>query len=381
MNPPARSTARKVRSSSGSNTPQLSRFAFTDINLNAFRVQLAESYGLLVKLLAKLRIDAFMLGILASVAVAALLPARGVAADTLDWITKIAIGVLFLLYGARLEPREALAGLRHWRLHSTALAVTYLIFPLIGLALHALVPSVLTDDLYTGVLFLCLVPSTVQSSIAFTSIARGNVAGAVVSASLSNLIGVFATPLLVMLLMDTTGNATVSPTAILAIVVQLLLPFLAGQLLRPRMTWLLRHTTVTRAVDRGSVYLVVYAAFSAGMVEHIWSGISPRALLAIVAVCAGILAVVLTITTFGSRLLGFARPDQIVTVFCGSKKSLATGLPMASVLFAGHPVGLIVLPLMVFHQIQLLTCTVLAQRYARSAQSDLAAAEPSVQPA
>ncbi|MGY4099245.1 bile acid:sodium symporter family protein [Nocardia sp. R16R-3T] len=334
-----------------------------------------------MKFLAKLRIDAFMLGILASVAVAALLPARGNAADVLDWITKVAIGVLFLLYGVRLEPREALAGLRHWRLHSSVLSVTYVVFPLIGLALHVLVPSVLTDDLYTGVLFLCLVPSTVQSSIAFTSIARGNVAGAVVSASLSNLVGVFATPLLVMLLMDTTGNATVSPTAILAIVVQLLLPFLAGQLLRPRMTWLLRRARVTRAIDRGSVYLVVYAAFSAGMVEHIWSGISPRALLATVAVCAGLLAMVLTITTVGSRLLGFARPDQIVVVFCGSKKSLATGLPMASVLFTGHPIGLIVLPLMIFHQIQLLTCTVLAQRYARSTEPDLATTEPSAQPA
>ncbi|MEV6137566.1 bile acid:sodium symporter family protein [Nocardia sp. NPDC051990] len=334
-----------------------------------------------MKFLAKLRIDAFMLGLLASVAVAALLPARGVAADALDWMTKVAIGVLFLFYGARLEPREALAGLRHWRLHSSVLAVTYLVFPLIGLAMHVLAPSVLTDDLYTGVLFLCLVPSTVQSSIAFTAIARGNVAGAVVSASLSNLIGVFATPLLVMLLMDTTGKATVSPTAILAIVVQLLLPFLAGQVLRPRMTWLLRHAAVTRAVDRGSVYLVVYAAFSAGMVEHIWSATSPRALLATVAVCAGLLAVVLTITTFGSRLLGFSRPDQIVAVFCGSKKSLATGLPMASVLFTGHPVGLIVLPLMIFHQIQLLTCTVLAQRYARSAEPDLVTTEPSAQPA
>lgn len=325
-----------------------------------------------------------MLGILVSVAVAALLPARGAAADALDWITKIAIGLLFFLYGARLAPREALAGLRHWRLHSSVLAVTYLIFPLIGLALRFLAPSVLTDDLYTGVLFLCLVPSTVQSSIAFTSIARGNVAGAVVSASLSNLIGVFATPLLVMLLMDTTGHATVSPAAIVAIVVQLLLPFLVGQLLRSRIAQLLRHAALTRAVDRGSVYLVVYAAFSAGMVEHIWSGISPRAMLATIAVCTGILTVVLTMTTFGSRLLGFSRPDQIVVVFCGSKKSLATGLPMASVLFAGHPVGLIVLPLMVFHQIQLLICTVLAQRYARStaenASSDIATAEPSAQP-
>ncbi|MGW4768493.1 bile acid:sodium symporter family protein [Nocardia sp. NPDC004278] len=335
-----------------------------------------------MRFFAKLRIDAFMLGILVSVAVAALLPARGAAADALDWITKIAIGLLFFLYGARLAPREALAGLQHWRLHSAVLAATYLIFPLIGLALRLLAPSVLTDDLYTGVLFLCLVPSTVQSSIAFTSIARGNVAGAVVSASLSNLIGIFATPLLVMLLMDTTGNATVSIAAILAIVVQLLLPFLAGQLLRSRMVRLLRHAALTRTVDRGSVYLVVYAAFSAGMVEHIWSGISPRALLATVAVCAGILTTVLTMTTFGSRFLGFSRPDQIVVVFCGSKKSLATGLPMASVLFAGHPVGLIVLPLMVFHQIQLLTCTVLAQRYARSdnASSDVATVEPSARP-
>ncbi|MBF6330986.1 bile acid:sodium symporter family protein [Nocardia transvalensis] len=320
-----------------------------------------------MKFLAKLRIDAFMLGILASVLLAALLPARGSAADVLDHATTIAIGVLFFLYGARLEPREAVAGLRHWRLHSTVLAVTYVVFPLLGLALRLLVPSVLTEDLYTGVLYLCLLPSTVQSSIAFTSIARGNVAGAVVSASLSNLIGVFATPLLVMVLMHTTGGATVSPGAVLAIVVQLLLPFVAGQLLRSRLRWLLRHTAVTRTVDRGSVYLVVYAAFSAGMVEHIWRGISPLSLVAVVAVCAGLLAVVLGVTALGSRLFGFEWADRIVVIFCGSKKSLASGLPMATVLFAGHAVGLIVLPLMIFHQIQLFTCAALAGRWGRAA--------------
>nr|WP_221333503.1 bile acid:sodium symporter family protein [Nocardia transvalensis] len=315
-----------------------------------------------------------MLGILASVLVAVVLPARGTAADVLDWATKIAIGLLFLLYGARLEPREALAGLRHWRLHASVLAVTYLVFPLLGLALRLLVPSVLTEELYTGVLYLCLLPSTVQSSIAFTSIARGNVAGAVVSASLSNLAGVFATPLLVMLLMHTTGGASVSPTAILAIVVQLLLPFLAGQLLRPWLRPLLRHTAVTRVADRGSVYLVVYAAFSAGMVEHIWNGLSPWALLAVVAVCAALLGVVLGITSAASKALGFERADRIVMIFCGSKKSLATGLPMATVLFAGHPVGLIVLPLMIFHQIQLFVCAALAGRWGRAA--DAAAAQP-----
>ncbi|MEC3956920.1 bile acid:sodium symporter family protein [Nocardia sp. CDC153] len=317
-----------------------------------------------MQLLAKLRIDSFMLGILATVALAAVLPARGGAAEVLDWATKIAIAVLFLLYGARLEPREALAGLRHWRLHATVLGATFVLFPLLGLASRVLVPSVLTPDLYTGVLFLCLVPSTVQSSIAFTSMARGNVAGAVVSASLSNLIGVFATPLLVMACMNTTAGVHVSPSAILAIVVQLLLPFCAGQLLRPHLGWLLAHPAATKTVDRGSVYLVVYAAFSAGVVQGIWHNLSARTLISTALVCAVLLAIVLSATTFGSRLLGFSREDGIVVTFCGSKKSLATGLPMASVLFAGHPVGLIVLPLMLFHQIQLFTCAALAQRYA-----------------
>jgi len=314
-----------------------------------------------------------MLGILASVLIAAVLPARGDAAGVLDWATKIAIGILFLLYGARLKPREALDGLKHWKLHSSVLAVTFIVFPLIGLALRILVPSVLTDDLYTGVLYLCLLPSTVQSSIAFTSIAKGNVAGAVVSASMSNLIGVFLTPLLVMLLLDTTGQATVSASSILAIVLQLLVPFLAGQLLRTRMQALLKHATVTKVVDRGSVYLVVYSAFSAGMVEHIWRGISPLSLVAVVVVCIVVLAVVLALTTWTSKLLGFDRGDRIVMIFCGSKKSLASGLPMATVLFAGHAVGLIVLPLMLFHQIQLFTCAWLSGRWGREA--DAAAAQ------
>lgn len=324
-------------------------------------------------LLAKLRIDGFLLGLFAAMAIGLLLPARGGAADVLDWATKVAIAVLFLLYGTRLEPREALAGLRHWRLHTTVLAATYVLFPLLGLAMRLLVPSVLTDDLYTGMLYLCLLPSTVQSSIAFTAIAKGNVAAAVVSASVSNLLGVFLTPLLVMLLMQTTGNATVSPMSIVEIVVQLLLPFIAGQLLRPKLHWLLAHTTVTKIVDRGSVYLVVYAAFSAGMVEHVWQGLAVGRLLAVVGVAIVLLAVVLGVTAGVARLLGFDRADRIVVIFCGSKKSLATGLPMATVLFAGHPVGLIVLPLMIFHQIQLITCATLSGRWGRAADEAEAA--------
>lgn len=321
-----------------------------------------------MRFLSKFYIDGFILSILAVVVLASLFPARGDGAEVVSWLTKIAIALLFFLYGARLAPREAVAGLTHWRLHLTVLACTFILFPLLGLAAHVLVPTVLTDDLYTGLLFLTLVPSTVQSSIAFTSIAKGNVAGAIVSATLSNLLGVFLTPALVILLMNTTGQAKVDLSAIGDIVLQLLVPFIAGQLLRPKISGLmLRHAESTKLVDRGSILLVVYSAFSAGMVEGIWHAMSPWRILGLAAVCCVMLAIVLGVTSFVGDLARFSRADRIVVVFCGSKKSLATGLPMAAVLFAGAPIGLIVLPLMIFHQVQLITCAALAQRWAKTA--------------
>lgn len=321
-----------------------------------------------MRFLSKFYIDGFILSILAVVALASVFPARGDAAEVVSWLTKIAIALLFLLYGARLSTHEAVEGLKHWRLHLTVLACTFVLFPVLGVAARVLAPSVLTDDLYTGLLFLCLVPSTVQSSIAFTSIAKGNVAGAIVSATLSNLLGVFLTPALVILLMNTTGQAKVDLSSILDIVLQLLVPFFLGQLIRPKIKgWLARYAEPTKLVDRGSILLVVYSAFSAGMVEGIWHALSPWRILALALVCCVLLALVLTVTTLVGRAAHFSREDRIVVVFCGSKKSLATGLPMATVLFAGSPVGLIVLPLMIFHQIQLITCAALAQRWARTA--------------
>ncbi len=324
-----------------------------------------------MRFLSRFHLDGFVLSIIAVAVVASVFPATGTGAVVLSWATKVAIAFLFLLYGARLHPREALAGLRHWRLHTVVLASTFVLFPLIGLALHVLVPSVLTDELYAGVLYLCLVPSTVQSSIAFTSIARGNVAGAIVSASASNLLGVFVTPLLVIALMNTTGEASVDASSIVDIVVLLLIPFTVGQLIRPWVTgFLRRYAEPTKLVDRGSILLVVYAAFSAGAVEHAWDGLTAWNVAGLVIVCCLILAIVLCATALAGRALGFSLPDRIVIVFCGSKKSLATGLPMAAVLFAGQPIGLIVLPLMVFHQIQLVVCAALAQRYARRTDPD-----------
>lgn len=314
--------------------------------------------------LAKLRLDPFILGILCSVAIACVLPARGEAAPIAEDATTVAIGVLFFLYGSRLSPAEAWAGLKHWKLHLTVFSATFVMFPILGVLARVFEPTLLTPQLYAGVLFLCALPSTVQSSIAFTSIAKGNVAAAICSASFSSIIGIVLTPLLVTLLIS-TGNGGFSAHSILDIVVQLLVPFLLGQLSR-RWTagWIGAHRKVLGYVDRGSIYLVVYTAFSAGVVAGIWHQLTVLRFGALILVNALLLVIALCVTSFAARRLGFDRADRITIVFCGSKKSLAAGLPMAAVLFGhGGTLGLIVLPLMLFHQIQLMTCAALARRW------------------
>ena len=324
----------------------------------------------------KISLDRFLLAILAAAVVASVLPARGPAVDVLAWATKGAIFCLFFLYGARLHPEEALKGLTHWRLHVTILAFTFVAFPLVGLALGVLSPTPLTAALYPGLLYVTLCPSTVQSSINFTSIARGNVAGAIVSASASNLLGVFVTPLLAIALMNTTGNANVGWGSILDIVVQILLPFVLGQLSR-RWTadFFARHKKL-KLFDQTVIVLVVYSAFSAGVREGIWGMVGVADILTLIAICLVVLAGMLWLTWFTARRLGFNRADSIAIQMCGTKKSLATGLPMATVLFAGQPIGLIMLPLMVFHQAQLMACSALAARYARDAEAQEPAPAP-----
>ena len=313
--------------------------------------------------LSKLPIDRFLLAIIAAAVLGTVLPVTGVGVDIADWATTLAIALLFFLYGARLSPAETLAGLKHWRLHLTILGFTYLMFPLLGLGIAALAGNWLNPALVTGLVYLTLVPSTVQSSIAFTSIARGNVAGAVVSASASNILGVFLTPALCWLLLS--GRVAFTTQAIIDILLQLLLPFVLGQLSRPWTAGFVAAHPQLKLVDRGSIVLVVYTAFAAGRREDMWSQVSVAEIAILTGICLALLALVLGVTWWLPRRLGFDTEDAIAIQFCGTKKSLASGLPMAAVLFAGAPIGLLMLPLMVFHQAQLMACASLAGRYAR----------------
>jgi sodium/bile acid cotransporter 7 len=309
------------------------------------------------------RIDGFLAAILLTVAFAAVMPARGEGAAAVGWLVDAAIVLLFFMHGAKLSPQEALVGARHWRLHVMVFLSTFALFPLLGISARFLAPGFLPAPLWAGVILLTALPSTVQASIVFTSVAGGNATAAMCSATASSLLGVFLTPLIAGFLLASHG-LDISARSVLGIVVQLLLPFVAGQLLRPWIgAYLTRHPRALKSVDYGSVLILVYAAFSHGVVDGIWHQIGAGDLFKVALVDIALLATVMAILIFGSRQLGFSRADEIAIVFCGSKKSLVNGVPIASLLFAGH-VGLVVIPLMLFYQMQMMVCAWLARHYA-----------------
>ncbi|MBU4632393.1 bile acid:sodium symporter family protein [Pseudomonas chlororaphis] len=314
--------------------------------------------------------DNFTLTLIGVVLLASFLPAGGQVALGFGWLTNAAIALLFFLHGAKLSREAIIAGAGHWRLHLLIFSLTFVLFPILGLALKPLLSPLIGNELYLGMLYLCALPATVQSAIAFTSLARGNVPAAICSAAASSLFGIFLTPLLVTLLLNVHGDAGSTVDAIVKISVQLLLPFIAGQIVRRWIgAWVGRNKNWLKFVDQGSILLVVYGAFSEAVNEGIWHQIPLWELAGLVLACGVLLALALLASSLLSKLFGFNQEDRITILFCGSKKSLATGVPMAQVLFAGSTMGVLILPLMLFHQIQLMVCAVLAQRYAKRPES------------
>jgi solute carrier family 10 (sodium/bile acid cotransporter), member 7 len=315
--------------------------------------------------------DTFTLLLVATVLLASFAPPSAAFELPVKIATDVAIAFMFFLYGARLATANVIAGIAHWRLHALVLASTFVMFPLVGLFLfHCLPQWLVPGPLALGMLYLCLLPSTIQSSLAFTSIAGGNVPAAMCSATLSSLIGAVATPLLVAMFASARGGAPTGD-AIREIGLLLVAPLVAGQLLRPWIgDFVLRHKAILSATDRGSILLVVYGAFGAAVSAGLWRALPLSGFAIMIVIEAMILAFMLFATHYAAKTLGFNREDTIAIVFCGSKKSLAAGVPMAGVLFPGPDLGMILLPTMLFHQMQLMVCAVLARRWAQEGKAE-----------
>jgi sodium/bile acid cotransporter 7 len=323
------------------------------------------SLGVMARSIGRFHPDGFVIALIGAVTLATLLPCQGMGARIFHSLGSFAIASLFFLQGARLSRAAVVAGATHWRLHVAIASTTFALFPLLGLGLWAVVPDALPRSLWLGVVFVCVLPSTVQSSIASTSIAQGNVAAAVCSATGSNLAGLVLSPVLFGLL-SSADKSTVSVAGIQHITLQLLVPFIAGHLLRPWIgQWAERNRSILAVTDRGSILLIVYAVFSASIVQGLWQELPPATMAALALVDATLLAAALLVMITGSRVLGFDRADQSTIVFCGSQKSVVSGIAIANALIAGPALGLFVLPIMIYHAMQLVVCAWLAKRYAK----------------
>lgn len=321
----------------------------------------------MLKLLA---LDRFTILLFIMVILASFVPVSGQAAEVFSSITTIAIAILFFLHGAKLSREAVVEGLMHWKLHTLVFAFTFALFPIIGLLAKPVLVPLLGQELYWGFLFMCFLPSTVQSSIAFTSVAQGNVAGAVCSASFSNIVGMFITPVLVAFFILGQSQHGFDPTSsIMQITLLLLVPFILGQILRP---WVFpqmkKMPEIVKFFDQGSILMVVYGAFSSAVVAGLWHQVSLTTLLLLIIACSVLLTVVMLLALFVPRWIGFDKADQKTIFFCGSKKTLASGVPMAQILFIGQPIGMIILPIMIFHQIQLMVCGIVANMWSKQVE-------------
>lgn len=321
----------------------------------------------MLKLLA---LDRFTILLFIMVILASFVPVSGQAAEVFSSITTIAIAILFFLHGAKLSREAVVEGLMHWKLHTLVFAFTFALFPIIGLLAKPVLVPLLGQELYWGFLFMCFLPSTVQSSIAFTSVAQGNVAGAVCSASFSNIVGMFITPVLVAFFILGQSQHGFDPTSsIMQITLLLLVPFILGQILRP---WVFpqmkKMPEIVKIFDQSSILMVVYGAFSSAVVAGLWHQVSLTTLLLLIIACSVLLTLVMLLALFVPRWIGFDKADQKTIFFCGSKKTLASGVPMAQILFISQPIGMIVLPIMIFHQIQLMVCGIVANMWSKQVE-------------
>ena len=312
------------------------------------------------------RLDPLIFGLVIAVAIASVYPATGRGFTVVDAASKLAISLLFFLHGAKLSRDAVISGIVDWRLHGIVLIASYVMLPIFGVTLAHLFAGYVDPTLLTGLIFLAILPSTVQSSIAFTAIAGGRVPAAICAATLSNLSGVFLTPLLATLLINTQTGVTIAPGAGQVILIQVLMPFAIGQMFRPLIR---RHIENQRRliaiIDRFSILLVAFAAFSEAVNHGLWKTLGAPDLAKIVMIAALFLMLAIGGTYTAGRFLRLPRESRIVLLFCGSKKSLMSGVPIAAALFPAKAIGSIILPVMIYHQLQIFLCAIIAAEYQR----------------
>ncbi|WP_261817718.1 bile acid:sodium symporter family protein [Vibrio gallicus] len=322
-----------------------------------------------MNLINKLKQEWFLVGMVAAMALAIVTPDWGKSEGILhlDTITVFGIALVFFLHGLGLSPKAIVEGVSNWKLHLFVQCATFVVYPMLWVIFGHGFLSFMPAALAFGFCYLFVLPSTISSSVAMTAIGKGNLPGAIFNASLSSIIGVVITPLLVQFFMGMEGAELNLVESVLSIAKMLLLPMVLGQLMRPLLfEWAQRHKAVVGKLDKYVILLIVYSAFCDSIEHGIWRDFSTSLLITSTLICFIVLLVMVHGIQWGARRVGFNHQDEVAAVFCGTKKTLAAGIPMAKVIFDHNPnLGMILLPIMLYHPIQIFYCAVLANRYAK----------------
>ena len=310
--------------------------------------------------------DRFILVLIATIALASVPPVRGSDVALANLLSSAAVFVIFLLHGIRLPRAEVIDGLKDWRTQGAIALFVFGVMTLAGLALWRLTSGSLPAMVALGFLYIGVLPTTVQSATTYCSLARGAVAVSVVASALDNLAAVIVTPTLFALLAGTAGGVSLGASLALRVGAILLLPFFIGQLIqRWARPWALRHAALVKRIDQGAIALAVYVAFSAAVVQGIWSKLDGETL--------GVLALgvgVMLLVGFGGawatgRLVSDRLDVRTAVLFSGAHKSIAVGAPLAALMFPRDGAGMVLLPILAYHLAQLVISAWIAPPLAR----------------
>jgi sodium/bile acid cotransporter 7 len=318
-----------------------------------------------------IRSNGFVLSLFLAVAVGLAFPGPGSRDGWMhpEILSNGGIALILLLQGLSLAVEKVKAGAGNWRLHLVIQLFTFAVFPLAGLLFQALTPYVWSaepEPIRQGFLFLCVLPSTVSTSVVLTAVAGGNVAGALFNAALSNIAGVFLTPVLVQLLMRSTGQTAPFGPLLAKILLLTLLPFFVGMALRPRVRhWVDAHKTWVARISNTVIVFIVYCAFADSVHERIWQRYGPWLTVQVLSGVVLLFTVMSLVIFLSCRALRLGREDLIAAYFCSVKKTLAMGVPLALLIFGQrNDISLVLLPTMFYHPLQLLVNGILANRWA-----------------
>lgn len=314
--------------------------------------------------LSKVGLNGFFFLLIGTIFLAWLFPSAGTDQSSLHLpkIAEYGVSLIFFFYGLKLNPKNLISDLSNWKLHLLVQLSTFVLFPVTVLVMKVAFPVYFSTMLGLGIFYLATLPSTVSSSVVLVSIAGGNLPSAIFNASISSIIGIFITPLWMSGMLEKTLGAFDIGHTIFKLSLEVLLPVVLGLLLHKKLgTWAAQYKITLRNFDQTIILLIVFTSFCESFSGKMFDGFSLPELFLL-----GALMLIFFLLVFGlmdmlSSWLGFNREDRITVIFCGSKKSLVQGAVMGKVMFPAQAMlGVVLLPLMLYHALQLLAGSTIA---------------------